>query len=222
MRLLLILFVSLLSIRPALSQSEHPLTGRKIAPVMGVGGADWLERSEREQEEAPETAIKAMGVHAGMTIADVGAGTGYFSIRLAERVGPSGKVYANDVQPQMLERIREKTARLKITNVETVLGSESDPKLPAAQMDIVLLVDVYHEFSQPQQMLDHIRASLKPDGRLILLEYKKEDPSIPIRPEHKMTIAEAKIEVEAEGFKLDKVIDSLPRQHILFFKKWPM
>ncbi len=189
---------------------------------MGVGGADWLERSNREQEEAPQAALDAIGVVKGMLIADVGAGTGYFSIRLAQRVGPAGSVYAEDIQPEMLTRLREKARVEKINNIETVLGTESDPRLPAGKLDIVLLVDVYHEFSQPQEMLRAIRASLKPDGRLITLEYRKEDPTIPIRPEHKMSIAEAKTEIEAEGFKLDKVLDTLPRQHIFFFKKWSM
>jgi ubiquinone/menaquinone biosynthesis C-methylase UbiE len=152
----------------------------------------------------------------------VGAGTGYFSLRLARRVGPSGKVYANDVQPQMLEKLRANAQQQKLDNIETVLGAEADPKLPAGKMDIVLLVDVYHEFSQPQQMLQHIRASLKPDGRLILLEYRKEDPAVPIRPEHKMSVPEVKAEVEAEGYKLDKVVETLPRQHIIIFRKLSM
>jgi SAM-dependent methyltransferase len=128
-------------------------------------------------------------------------------------------VYANDVQPEMLDRIREKSQKLDLKNIETVLGTEADPKLPAGRMDLVLLVDVYHEFSQPQRMLQAIRASLKPDGRLVLLEYRKEDPTIPIRPDHKMSIPEVKIEVEAEGFKLQKVEDTLPRQHLFVFVK---
>lgn len=206
----------------AWAQAEHPVTGRPIAPVMGVGGAGWLDREEREREEAPAAAVEALGVQRGMTIADVGAGTGYFSIRLARLVGPSGKVYANDIQPEMLERLRSRAQREGLGNIETVLGSESDPKLPTGRMDLVLLVDVYHEFAQPQAMLRNIRAALKPDGRLVLLEYRKEDPNVPIRPEHKMSIAEVKTEVEAEGFKLGKVVDTLPRQHILFFRKQAM
>lgn len=220
--LLILFLLSFALINGALAQSEHPLTGRKIAPVMGVGGADWLERSAREKEEAPEAALQAIGIQKGMIVADIGAGTGYFSIRIARRVGPTGKVYANDIQPEMLERLREKSEHDGITNIETVLGSEADPKLPAGKMDLVILVDVYHELSQPQAMLERIRASLKPDGRLILLEYRKEDPTIPIRPDHKMSIPEVRTEVEAEGFKLDKVLDTLPRQHLFFFKKWSM
>jgi ubiquinone/menaquinone biosynthesis C-methylase UbiE len=202
-----------------LAQATHPLTGRQIAPVMGAAGAGWLERPEREAEEAPEKALDAVGIRAGMVVADVGAGTGYMSLRMARRVGPTGKVYANDLQPEMLQKLRANSQREKLSNVETVQGTEADPRLPPNTMDLVLLVDVYHEFSQPQAMLDKIRESLKPDGRLVLLEYRKEDASVPIRPEHKMSVAEVKIEVEAEGYKLDQVIEKLPRQHIIIFRK---
>src|SRR5579883_1981407 len=168
-------------------QSEHPLTGRRIAP--------------------------------GMVVADVGAGTGYMTLRLARRVGPSGKVYANDIQPEMLRMLRQNAARAGWKNIETVLGTESDPKLPSGALDLILLVDVYHEFSQPQKMLEKMRDDLKPNGRLVLLEYRKEDPRIPIRPEHKMSVAEVKTELEAEGFHLDQVLEVLPRQHILILTK---
>jgi SAM-dependent methyltransferase len=200
-------------------QSVHPLSGRRIAPVMGVGGADWLDRSERESEENPEGALDAIGIKPGMVVADVGAGTGYMTLKMAKRVGASGKVYAEDVQPEMLSRLRQNAAEAKLTNIQTVLGGEADPKLPPNVLDLILLVDVYHEFSQPQRMLRKMRESLKPDGRLVLLEYRKEDPSIPIRPEHKMSVQEVKLEVEAEGFHLDQVLESLPRQHILILTK---
>lgn len=202
-----------------LLQATHPLTGRHIAPVMGVGGAGWLDRPEREAEEHPDQALDALKLHAGMTVAEVGAGTGYMSLRMARRVGPSGKVYANDLQPEMLQKLRANSQRQKLSNVETVQGLENDPKLPPNALDLVLLVDVYHEFSEPQAMLDKIRESLKPDGRLVLLEYRKEDPTVPIRIEHKMTVAEVKTEVEAQGYKLDQVIETLPRQHIIIFRK---
>ena len=203
----------------ALAQPVHPVTGRPIAQVMGVGGADWLERSEREMEEAPDAALDALGIRRGSTVADIGAGVGYLTWRLAERVGPQGKVYANDIQAGMLKRLRENMAARHITNVETVLGADDDPKLPADKIDLALLVDVYHEFSKPQQMLRKIRQSLTADGRLVLLEYRKEDPDVPIRPEHKMSIAGVKAEVEPEGFKLEQTLSVLPRQHILIFKK---
>ena len=204
---------------PGLAQSTHPVTGRQIAPVMGVGGAGWLDRPERIEEEHPDEALAAIGIHAGMTVGDVGAGTGFMSLRMARLVGATGKVYANDLQPEMLQKLRANADREKLSNVITVQGTDVDPKLPANTMDVVLLVDVYHEFSHPQAMIDHIRDSLRPDGRLVLLEYRKEDPSIPIRLEHKMSVKEVKAELEPEGLRLDKVIETLPRQHILIFKK---
>jgi ubiquinone/menaquinone biosynthesis C-methylase UbiE len=200
-------------------QGEHPVTGRQIAGVMGVQGADWLNRPEREQEENPEGALDALAIRAGMDVADVGAGTGYMTLRLAKRVGPTGKVYANDLQPEMLRRLRANAAKAGFTNIETVQSEEADPKLPLGRMDLVLLVDVYHEFSKPREMIDKIREALKPDGRLVLLEYRKEDPNVPIREEHKMTVAEVKAELEPQGFVLSKVVETLPRQHILILKK---
>src|SRR5579862_3895034 len=202
-------------------QNQHPVTGRQIAGVMGVQGADWLNRPEREKEENPEGALDALNIRPGMVVADVGAGTGYMSLRLAKRVGPTGRVYANDLQPEMLRRLQENAARAGLTNIETVQGEEADPKLPAGRMDLVLLVDVYHEFSKPREMIDKIRESLNPDGRLVLLEYRKEDPNVPIREEHKMTVAEVKAELEPQGFVLSKVIETLPRQHILILTKRP-
>ncbi len=205
---------------PASNPGVHPLTGRKIAGVCGFGGCEvWLERPEREQEENPDGALDALRLTPGMTVADVGAGTGYMSLKMAKRVGPSGKVYAEDVQPEMLAKVRENAAQAKLSNVVTVQGGYTNPMLPKAQMDLILLVDVYHEFSEPQKMLRGIREALKPDGRLVLLEYRKEDPKIPIREEHKMTVAEVKTELEAEGFKLSQVLETLPRQHILILTK---
>ena len=138
---------------------------------------------------------------------------------MAKLVGPGGKVYANDIQQAMLDLLKKNIEQRKLNNVEMVLGSPDDPKLPAGQIDLVLLVDVYHEFSEPQKMLRHIREALKPDGRLVLLEYRGEDPSVPIRPEHKMTVAQVKAELEPEGFRMDKVLEDLPRQHILIFRR---
>jgi ubiquinone/menaquinone biosynthesis C-methylase UbiE len=203
---------------PVCAQTEHPVTGRRIAPVMGLGGADWLDRSEREQEEEPEKALEALKLKPGMKVGDVGAGTGFYSIRIAKRIAPDGVVYANDIQQAMLDRLRANAQAQGVKNVETILGTESNPKLPLAQLDLVILVDVYHEFSRPQRMLEHIRESLKPDGRLVLLEYRKEDPSVPIRPEHKMSVAEVKAEVQPEGFVFEKSVETLPWQHIIFFK----
>ena len=195
----------------------HPVSGRRFAPVMGYQGAPWLERSEREEEEAPDVALNTLKITKGSSVADIGAGSGYITVRLAARVGAAGRVFANDVQPQMLNILARRLSDSKITNVTLVEGTIDDPKLPPASVDLAIMVDVYHELSQPQAILRHLRDSLKSGGRLVLLEYRKEDPTVPIKPEHKMSVAEAKMEVEAEGFTLIKVDEALPRQHILIF-----
>jgi ubiquinone/menaquinone biosynthesis C-methylase UbiE len=197
----------------------HPITGRHYAGVMSAEGADWLTRPEREEEEQPDQALHDIGIVKGSTVADIGAGSGAITWRLAKLVGPGGKVYANDIQQKMLDLLTRNMAQRKIGNVEAVLGASDDPKLPADSIDLALLIDVYHEFWHPQEMLRHIRESLKGDGRLVLLEYRAEDPAVKIRPEHKMTVEQVKAELEPEGFRLDKTIESLPRQHILIFKK---
>jgi ubiquinone/menaquinone biosynthesis C-methylase UbiE len=201
----------------ALAQDVHPISKRPIARVMSHEGADWLDRPEREQEEEPDRALDAIGVSAGATVADVGAGSGYFTVRLARRVGRNGKVYATDIQREMLARLDRRLKKDNIGHVELVLGTEDDPRLPPAALDLILMVDVYHELARPQETLRKLRASLKPAGRLVLLEYRKEDPTVPIRFEHKMSVAEAKQELEAEGFSFVRVLDVLPRQHILIF-----
>jgi ubiquinone/menaquinone biosynthesis C-methylase UbiE len=195
----------------------HPISGRRFAQVMDASGAAWLDRPEREAEEAPDQALDLIGVRKGSSAADIGAGSGYMTVRLAKRVGASGLVYASDIQQPMLDLLDRRLRAGRITNVRLILGAPDDPKLGAASIDLALLVDVYHEFSQPQAMLRHLHDALKPGGRLVLLEYRKEDPAIPIRPEHKMSVAEAKMEVEAEGFRLGRVDDGLPRQHVLIF-----
>jgi ubiquinone/menaquinone biosynthesis C-methylase UbiE len=214
MRLLAWAFAALLA---AQAGAIHPISGRRIAPVMGWQGAGWLERDERIEEEAPDAAIGILAIAKGAAVADIGAGSGYMTVRLAARVGPQGRVYANDIQPQMLDLLRRRLAQEKITNVTLVQGDIDDPKLPDASVDLELMVDVYHELSRPQAMLQRLRQALRPGGRLALVEYRKEDPTIPIRLEHKMTVGEAKAEVEAEGFTLAKIDESLPRQHILIF-----
>ncbi|HEY7292125.1 MAG TPA: class I SAM-dependent methyltransferase [Vicinamibacterales bacterium] len=213
MRLIACAIAALLAVQ---ATPVHPISGRQIAPVMGWQGADWLERGERIDEEAPDDALKVLEIQKGASVADIGAGSGYMTIRLSARVGPSGRVFANDVQPQMLEMLRRRVEAQHLTNVTIVQGTIDDPRIPET-VDLALMVDVYHELSRPQAMLQPLRASLKPGGRLVLLEYRKEDPAIPIRPEHKMSVREAKLEVEAEGFTLATVNESLPRQHILIF-----
>ena len=214
-----ILLAAVLTAQTATTPGVHPVSGRRFAAVMGWQGADWLERSEREREEEPARTFDALGDLTGATVADIGAGTGYFTVRLAARVGPRGRVYANDLQPEMLKMLGARLAQDRVTNVTLIQGGEDDPRLPPASVDLVLMVDVYHEFSEPQKMLRAIAASLKPSGRLVLLEYRKEDPAVPIREEHKMTVAEAKLELEHEGFQLAKVDERLPRQHILIFTR---
>lgn len=197
----------------------HPLSGRRYAQTMGVEGADWLDRAERDQEEDPDRAIDALKLQKGATVADIGAGSGYMTEKLSKKVGPMGRMYATDIQQGMIDLLNKRIAKRKLANVTPILGTQDDPRLPLEALDLVLMVDVYHELSQPQLMLRHIRASLKPGARLVLLEYRKEDPAIPIRPEHKMSVAEAKLEVEAEGFRLTATNEDLPRQHILIFSR---
>lgn len=197
----------------------HPITHRRIANVMGAGGSDWLVRPEREAEEHPEEALKALEIPQGAVVADIGAGVGYFTWRLAERVGPSGIVYGEDIQQEMLDQLVKNMRERRLANVRPVLGSIDDPKLPKDSIDLVLLVDVYHEFSEPQRMLQRIRESLKPNGRLVLLEYRAEDPKVPIRPEHKMSVAQARAEIEPEGLRFERSIEILPQQHILVFRR---
>jgi ubiquinone/menaquinone biosynthesis C-methylase UbiE len=197
----------------------HPVSGRRFAQVMSAAGAAWLDRPERIEEEQPDRALDVLKIQPGAVVADVGAGSGYFTTRLANRVGSAGHVYTFDIQPEMLRLLGLRVKADRLTNVTLVQGQLDDPRLPAGALDLELMVDVYHEFSAPQTMLRHLRNALKPEGRLVLLEYRKEDPSIPIREDHKMSVAEAKLELEAEGFLLSQVDESLPRQHILIFTK---
>ncbi|HLG99341.1 MAG TPA: class I SAM-dependent methyltransferase [Bryobacteraceae bacterium] len=215
---MVLILALLLCLSPLAAQGVHPVTGRHIAGVMSAAGSGWLDRPEREAEEEPDKALQAIGIRRGMAVADVGAGSGFMSFKMSKLVGPAGKVYAVDIQPQMLDIIRERAQQEKVTNVQTVLDTPSDPQLPAGALDLILLVDVYHEFSQPQAMLDHMRDALKPNGRLVLLEYRKEDPAVPILPDHKMSVSEVKAEVEPEGFQFDQVVEVLPRQHIIIFR----
>jgi ubiquinone/menaquinone biosynthesis C-methylase UbiE len=201
------------------AEDVHPITHRVIAQVMGSAGADWLVRPERESEEHPDEALDALKIPKGAVVADVGAGVGYFTWRLAHRVGPSGVVYGEDIQPEMFDKLNKNMLDRNITNVRPVLGTIADPKLPKDALDLVILVDVYHEFSEPEKMLDRIRESLKPNGRLVLLEYRAEDPKVPIRPEHKMTVKQVREEVQPEGFKFEQSIEILPLQHIIVFRR---
>ena len=216
--------VAVLIASPAFAQNarpdarRHPVSGRVFAPVMGVAGAGWLERAEREAEEAPSKAIDALDLTPGMAIADIGAGSGYYASRLAKKVGPAGRVYATDIQPGMIAILERRIKAENLTNVTTVLGAMDDPSLPAQSIDLAIMVDVYHELQQPQLFLQRLKAAFKPGGRLVLLEFRKEDPAVPILEAHKMSVAEVKQELEAEGYELDRVIDVLPWQHIIVLR----
>jgi predicted methyltransferase len=203
------------SLQPA--TPVHPLTGRPIAGI--ATDAAWMDRASRAQEESPDRALSLVGLQRGMTVADVGAGSGYMTLRIAAIVGPTGKVYAEDIQPRLLAIVGDKARTQGLANVETVLGSDTDARLQDGAIDVALLVDVYHEFRHPQEMLRSIRRALKPGGRLVLIEYRKEDASLPIAPTHRMSLVETRTEIEAEGFTFDRSVETLPRQHIVIFKK---
>ncbi len=193
--------------------------GRIIAPVMSASGADWLNRPEREKMEIPDRLLDALQIESGMTVADVGAGIGYFSWRIAKRVGPEGRVLAVEIQPEMLERLGAEMKKRDIRNVRSILGTPVDPNLPAQSVDLALMVDVYHEFQHPEAMVAKIRESLKENGRMVLVEYRGEDPTVPIRPEHKMTVKQVLLEVLPMGFQLQSRLDFLPWQHVFVFVK---
>jgi ubiquinone/menaquinone biosynthesis C-methylase UbiE len=193
--------------------------GREIAHVMGHQAADWLERAERDEEEKTELLVQSLKVRPGDTVADIGAGTGYFSRRLSKRVGEKGKILAVDIQQEMLDILTNKMAELTITNVQPVLGTISDPKLPLASVDLVLMVDVYHEFSHPHEMMEGIGKSLKPGGRVVFVEFRGEDPSVPIKPLHKMTETQVRREMSAHPLEWVETVKILPRQHIIIFKR---
>jgi SAM-dependent methyltransferase len=193
--------------------------GRTIAPFMDASGADWLIRSTRNREEHPAKLLKALAVAKGDAVCDFGCGNGFYTLQLARRVGPRGKVYAVDIQQEMLDQLSVRMGARGLKNVELILCTETDPKLPAGGLDMVVMVDVYHELSHPPEVLEAVRASLRPRGRLVLVEFREEDPTVPIKPLHKMSQAQVKRELSANGFKLVKQFDGLPWQHVLFFAR---
>jgi SAM-dependent methyltransferase len=193
--------------------------GREIAHVMGHEAAGWLERPEREKEEEPNRLLEALKLKPGDVVADIGAGSGYFTFRLAERVGPKGKVLAVDIQPEMLAIIRDRMKARKLGNIEPILGTDTDPKLPTSAVDLILMVDVYHEFAYPWEMMEAMIRSLKPGGRLVFVEYRLEDPQVPIKLVHKMTEKQVRKEMEPHPVRWLETLDILPRQHVIVFKK---
>jgi|688.fasta_scaffold00023_50 ubiquinone/menaquinone biosynthesis C-methylase UbiE len=195
--------------------------GRKIAPTMSYAHAGWLVRSERQQEEDPKTALEQLQLQPGMIVCDMGCGNGFYSMEMAKRIVPGGKVLAVDIQQEMLHLLHLRAEESGIDNIETILGELTNPHLPPASVDMVLMVDVYHEFSHPEQMLAAIRKSLKPGGRIALLEFRAEDPKVPILPLHKMSKRQILREYRANGFRLAGQFDDLPWQHLMFFESDP-
>ena len=195
--------------------------GREIAQTMHYSGAPWLVRESRQREEDCRMLLEALGVEAGQTVCDLGAGNGFYTLELARMVGPEGLVYAVDIQPQMLRMLSRRAAQEGLSNIRLVLGSPIDPRLPAGAIDLVLCVDVYHEFSHPEPMLARIRESLSAEGRVALVEFRGEDPAVPIKPLHKMTKAQVRAELEPAGFRSAGEFDRLPWQHLMFFSSAP-
>ena len=193
--------------------------GREIAKVMSYFGASWLERPERQEEERPDLVLAALDLKPGMKVADIGAGSGYYSSRMAERVGPEGIVYAVDVQPEMVEILRLQMKQQHVTNVTPVLGTETDPKLPAGALDLAIMVDVYHELAYPYEMLAAIVKSLKPGGRVVFVEFRGDDPKVPIKPVHTMTEAQVRKEVAAHPLEWVTTQTNLPWQQVIVFRK---
>ena len=200
---------------------------RQIAPVTGVEMADWLNRPQREAEEQPNRVIEALRIPEGGTVVDLGAGTGYFTWRLARQVGSTGRVIAvdiqqgGDIQQGMLDRLESNIRNRGFQNVQIVLSEPGDPRIPAGSADLVLLVDVYHELAQPEAIMEHVRRGLKPNGRVVVIEYRKEDPTIPLPPVRKMTVPEVRSELEPLGFRFVESMDFVPTQHIIVFNAAP-
>jgi ubiquinone/menaquinone biosynthesis C-methylase UbiE len=193
--------------------------GREIAQVMGPRGIEWLDRPQREEEERPDLLLDALDLHHGEVVADLGAGSGYFTFRMAPMVGKNGKVLAVEVQPAMLDALRKRAAATKATNVEVVEGSETDPNLPKGGVDLVLVVDVYHELAYPFEVMTKVREALKPGGRVVFVEYRKEDPTVPIKEVHKMSVKQLETEMKAVGLVRERTLETLPLQHIVIFEK---
>jgi ubiquinone/menaquinone biosynthesis C-methylase UbiE len=193
--------------------------GREIAQVMGHEAAEWLDRPERDEEEQPNMMIDALKFKPGDVVADIGAGSGFITFRIAPKVAPKGKVYAVDIQPEMLDIIRKRAKEKKITNVEPILGAITDPKLPPNSTDLILMVDVYHEFDHPYEMTEAMVRALKPGGRLVFVEYRLEDPRVPIKLVHKMSEKQVRLEMQPHPLKWVQTMNILPRQHIIIFAK---
>ena len=200
---------------PALTEYK----GREIALTMHYTGAPWLTRESRDREEDCNKLIAQLRLKPGMTVCDMGCGNGFYALRVAKRLGPEGKVLAVDIQPEMLTLLRERAAEAKVPNIKPILGTLIDPQLPEASCDLILCVDVYHEFSHPEHMLRAMRKALKPEGRLVLVEFRMEDPQVPIKLEHKMSKEQILKELPPNGYKLVREFDGLPWQHAMWFAR---
>jgi ubiquinone/menaquinone biosynthesis C-methylase UbiE len=221
-----LLFVAIVAMLATVrsSRGDSPDTsgaymGREIATTMHYSGADWLTRESRQREEDCKRLLAELHVKPGQAICDMGCGNGFYTLKLAHLTGDKGKVFAVDVQQEMLDMLQRRAKTAKLSNIETLLGTETDPKLKENSLDLVLMVDVYHEFSKPEEMLKVIRKSLKPDGRIALAEFRGEDPKVPIKPEHKMTKKQILKEFSANGLKLTGQFDKLPWQHLMYFSR---
>lgn len=229
---LLISFCFLMVMHSAFAQEKSPYTykkpsangtgkvymGREIAHVMSFEGVEWLERNTRTEEENTNLALASLPLKSNSVVADVGAGSGFYTFRVAQKI-PKGKVYAVEIQDDAIAYLKKKAVDDKLSNVVVVKGTEKAPNLPANSIDLAFMVDVYHELQHPEAYLAALRKALKPNGQLLLLEYKEEDPTVAIKPEHKMSVRQAKKELAANGFKLVKNGTFLPLQHFLLFEK---
>ena len=193
--------------------------GREIAAVMGYQGASWLERSEREEEERTDLLVAALGLRPGMVVADIGAGTGYLTRRMAPAIMPGGKALAVDVQPEMVSMLEAMVRMTGLTQIQPVLGAEDDARLPEASVDLAIMVDVYHELAYPYEMLASITRALRPGGRLVFVEYREEDPTVPIKAVHKMSEAQVKREAAVHPLEWVRTVATLPWQHMVIFRR---
>ena len=204
---------------PPVEEPRTEYLGRQVAQYMTYHGAGWLIRDERNREEATDLAMEHMALKPGMVLCDLGCGNGYYTLRMARAVAPRGRVFAVDIQPEMLQMLNARVSRLRLDSIETVLGKIDNPNLPAGEVDLLLMADVYHEFSHPVSMLYWIRRSLKPEGVVALLEFREEDVNVPIKLEHKMSKSQIIKEYEANGLKLVREYNDLPWQHMMMFAR---
>lgn len=193
--------------------------GRQIAHVMGWQGARWLEREEREREERSDLLMRILALAPGSSVADVGAGTGYYARRIADAIGPAGKVYAIDVQPEMFAMLQSVSKQRGYSHITPLLGASNDVKLPTASVDVAIMVDVYHELEFPYEVLASIVRAVRPGGRVVFVEYRSEDPSVPIKRLHKMSEAQIRREAEVHPLVWERTANDLPWQHVVTFRR---